>query len=330
MKSRADEIVELMAQAHWGDARQTPMRADFSTRRFSRLERKKHEPYSAVLMDAGTEGTTAQFVAIANLLRAHDLSAPEIYAADTARGLAVMEDFGDRNVGRLIDGGAEPDLYYRNAVDALIHLHGAFDASKPAGFVLPLFDTARFVAQVELFLECYLPIAKQRAATPEETATFRDAWRRALGPVEALPRTLMLRDFMPDNIMDLKSRESWHTAGLLDFQDAGIGPIAYDLASLCEAVRRPHGPAILDFAVDYYHEIAAAHLDKEDLRRGCHVLAAQRHTRILGILARLAINSNQREKLAYTPRVWAYLEELLKDEALKPVAAWFAANGPFH
>ena len=113
-----------------------------------------------------------------------------------------------------------------------------------------------FASQVELFLDAYFVLVKKREATIGEAEGFRAAWKEALKGIEALPQTLMLRDFMPDNLMQL-DRPGWHGIGLLDFQDGGIGPVAYDLASLCEVVRAMAAIQLLDDMIDYYHAQAA-------------------------------------------------------------------------
>ena len=74
------EISKFLQTAGWGAARLTPLQADFSTRRFSRLERDEGAPRRAILMQAGPDQKTPQFIAIAGLLRRCELSAPEIYA----------------------------------------------------------------------------------------------------------------------------------------------------------------------------------------------------------------------------------------------------------
>jgi aminoglycoside/choline kinase family phosphotransferase len=273
-------------------------------------------------MDANPDQNTFLFVGIAEILRDLNLAAPEIYAAHAEAGLALMEDFGDRNFGRMIDAGEEAKPLYRRAADVLIHLHQSFDVSRARGIDMPIFGAALFASQVELFLDAGFVFAKQREATFEEAENFRAGWKLALKGIDALPQTLMLRDFMPDNLMDLPNRSGVKSVGLLDFQDGGIGPIAYDLASLCEVVRRDTPPGILDELIDYYHERASPKLAKAELRRVCRILAAQRHMRILGILARRALKTGHRDKLAWTPRIWDYLGELIQDDSLKPVRAW--------
>jgi aminoglycoside/choline kinase family phosphotransferase len=319
MKNRELGIIEFLTRAGWDQVQQTPICADFSSRRFARLERGGE---CAVLMDADPDQNTAMFVSIAKVLRDLDLSAPQIYAANADGGLVLMEDFGDRNFGRLMDEGDSAEPLYRRAADVLIRLHKSFDVSRVRGLDMPVFGAALFAAQAELFLDAWFVFAKQREATFEEAESFRAAWKQVLKGIDVLPQTLILRDFMPDNLMDLPGRTEWRSVGLLDFQDGGIGPIAYDLASLCEVVRRDARAGILDELIDYYHERAAPKIAKTDLRRACRILSAQRHMRILGILANRALKTGQRDKLAWAPRTWEYVGELIQDDSLKPVREW--------
>jgi len=327
MSDRAVEIAGFLAETGWDKADEMPLPADFSTRRFARFMRSDGKPARAILLDAENERNNEQFVAIAGLLRAVDISAPEIYAADLSRGLILMEDFGSRNVGRSVDAGADAMPFYRRAMDVLIHLHQRFNPATAKDMDLPVFGGGLFASQVELFLDMYFPFVHGREADRAEGESFRAAWRSALKGIEALPQSLMLRDYMLDNLMDLSGREGLRAMGLLDFQDGGFGPAAYDLASLCEAVRRDCGENLLDEMIDYYSANMPAPLAREELRRACRVLSAQRHMRVLGIIARLAHEEGRREKLVFVPRIQNYLDWLLREEALRPVQTWMQANG---
>lgn len=319
MSKRAIEIAGFLEQCGWGDADAAPFLADFSPRRYARLT--KNSGTTAILMDADGNQKTPEFIEVAGVLRSLSLSTPEIYAANPDQGLVLLEDFGRQNFGRMLDAGAEAKPLYKRAVDVLVHLHRNFSDAQKAALDLPAFGGALFASQVELFLDVYFPYVKERDATRDEGEAFRDAWKQVLKGVEALPQTLLLRDFMPDNLMDLPHRTGVQSVGLLDFQDAGFGPIAYDLASLCEVVRRETDQNLLNEMIAYYHQQAKPKLSLQELTQACHVLAAQRHLRILGILVRAAANG-QPEKLQFMPRIWDYLHSLLQHSVLNPVREW--------
>ncbi len=317
-----EETAAFLHAEGWIVAKTFPLKADFSTRQFMRLELAGGDPRRAILMKADKDQKTPQFVALSEALRRCGLSAPAVYAARPDQGLVLMEDFGDVTLGRLLDEGKDAAFLYRRAADVLVHLHKAFKSAFVERMNLPVFNAALFTEQTALFLDYYFPHVRARAPSNEERAAFHNIWMVVLKPLEALPQTLMLRDFTPDNLMDLPGRQGVASVGVIDFQDGGLGPLPYDISSLCEKVRRDSALALLDEISLYYHREHPV-MPLEDLRRACRILAAQRHTRILGIIVRLAENRAQNGKLAHKPRIRKYLEELLQDEALSPVKAWF-------
>lgn len=320
-------VSEFLRDAGWEDAAATPLAADFSSRRFTRLERRTADPNHAVLMQATPNQKTPEFAALAALLRHAGLSAPMIYAVDEAQGLVLMEDFGDATFGALMDAGQAALPLYHRATDVLVQLHRTTAHASTGRPGLPVFNADAFTAQAELFLDFYFPRIQRRAATSDERERFRDAWQTTLKPLEAVPQTLMLRDYMPDNLMDLPEREGFRSVGLLDFQDGGIGPVAYDIASLCECVRRDVHPALLDDITAYYH-VRNPVMPLDELRLACRILSAQRHVRVLGIVARLAQEQGRRDKLALMPRIHHYLDCLLREKPLAPLHTWVADTAP--
>ena len=331
---RAVEIAGFLTQHGWDDANQCAFDADFSPRRYARLT--KGDGQTALLMDADANQKTPEFVAVAGVLRQVGLSAPTIIAANPGAGLLLLEDFGDRNMGAAIDGGGPlfPALY--RAVQVLVHLHKNFHADMASGLAvsLPVFDAPRFAEQAMLFLDSYYPLRHGVDADDDCRQDFQDAWDAVLTRLPPLPRSLLLRDYMLDNLMDLPDRQGEGTCvqsvGILDFQDAGIGPVAYDLASLVESVRRDVPPDTLDFVVNTYHAEMKPDYPLVDLRRAVRTLSLQRHVRVMGIVARLALASGRRDKLAYLPRIRAHIAGLLGDISLRPVAAWFNRYNPLH
>ena len=309
--SRQAAIAAFLARAGWGGARREPLPGDASFRRYVRLRRGRE---TVMLMDAPPpEEDVRPFTAVAARLRRLGLSAPEVHRADEARGLLLLEDFGDDTFTRLLDEGESEEELYLLATDALAALQGQAGAAD--GF--PSFGADRFVAGAELFLDWYLPAAG-RPATDREG--FAEAMRQALAPALAGPETLMLRDFHVDNLVRLDGREGAAACGLLDFQDAAGGPAAYDLASLIEDARRDVDESVRRAVLARYR---AAFPDSRDLEQDIAVLGAQRHIRVLGTFMRLARRDGKPGYLRHLPRLRRMLERNLAHPALEPLAAWF-------
>jgi aminoglycoside/choline kinase family phosphotransferase len=152
-------------------------------------------------------------------------------------------------------------------------------------------------------------------------------WRRIL-PQAALPfSTLVLRDYHVDNLMRLPDRPGVRGCGLLDFQDAVLGPPSYDLVSLLEDARRDV-PAGLRRDMTERYLAAFPALDRALFARSAAILAAQRNCKILGIFTRLARRDGKPHYLGHIPRVWRLLSEDLGHPALAPVARWLDRRLP--
>ncbi len=314
------EIAAFIVKAGWENATRQTLTADFSTRRYARLVRLGQKPESAILMCADPGQKTDIFIHLDFLLRRLELPAPEIYESDEGRSLVLMEDFGLETCGHLLDTGADRGPFDQAAATLLVRLHQSFKSSMLGAMKAPLFNAALFTDQATLFLDHYFPQVFRRAPTAMERSGFVEAWHTALAPLDALPRTLLLRDFMPDNAMKLAAPSFGFPIGILDFQDAGLGPVAYDLGSWCEDVRRNGGMERLDSFIASYHALHPD-VDQATLRMAARVFLGQRYTRILGILVKL-------ERTAMVSRVWGSLKLLLKDEKLAPVRRWFASITP--
>jgi aminoglycoside/choline kinase family phosphotransferase len=152
-------------------------------------------------------------------------------------------------------------------------------------------------------------------------------WRDLLKPARAVPETLVLRDYHIDNLMLLKGRTGVASCGVLDFQDAVVGPASYDLVSLLEDARRDIAP---DMAAAMYrrYEAAFPRADRDALAASYAVMGAQRNAKIVGIFTRLCVRDGKRGYLAHIPRVWRLLEGDLKHPALAPMRGWFDRNVP--
>ncbi len=322
MLNRPVEILSFLSRHGWGEAEMSPLVADFSRRRFARLKLAGRD--DAILMDADRDQKTDLFVAVSNHLRQFQIIAPVIYAADTDNGLVIMQDIGDRNIGRLLDAGESSGAYFRRAVDLLAHLHHHTEHTEDS-LGLPVFNADLFIEQVELYLDAYVPFAHGVLVDASQREAFRTAWRQSLQVLEGIDQRLMLRDFMPDNLMDSSHLTGVAGIGVLDFQDAGWGPVVYDIVSLCEIVRRDHASNLLAEMIDYYCSKNTV-VTPPDMHRAAQVIAAQRHMRIMGILAQAAARDGRRDKLSYMPRTQAYLENLLKFEVMQPVRDCLVTN----
>jgi tRNA threonylcarbamoyl adenosine modification protein YjeE len=292
---------------------------------------KRGLPYSAV---AHLAENVKPFVAMAQGLRERGFSAPKIYAADYDAGLLVLEDLGSELV---VDGDPPRPLLdrYARATDLLVALHGldlpaVLPVAPKVEYALPTYDLDAFLIEAELLIDWYLP-HRAAAASAEARAHFQSLWRDALRPVLEAGKTWVLRDFHSPNLMWLEGREGVAKVGLLDFQDAVMGPAAYDLASLLQDAR-VDVPEEAEIALFGRYVGARRQADPTfdaiGFARLYATLAAQRATKILGIFARLDRRDHKPQYLRHMPRVWHYLRRALAHPALEALDGWYLRNVP--
>jgi aminoglycoside/choline kinase family phosphotransferase len=318
---RLAQIAAFLAAAGWQEAPRRPLAADASFRRYERLAGPQGR---AVLMDAPPpQENVAPFLAVARHLAALGYSAPRILAEDRTAGLLLLEDFGDDTFTRLLAAGAEEASLYRLAVDLLIDLHRH---PRAAAIDLPPYDEARLLAEAALLTDWYLP-AIGVAVSPDAREEYQRHWRAAFAPLRDGPPTLVLRDYHVDNLMRLPGRAGVTACGLLDFQDAVLGPAAYDLVSLLEDARRDITPSVVATMFERYVAAFPA-LDRAGFEAAYAVLGAQRNAKIIGIFTRLMARDGKPHYLGHISRVWRLLEGDLCHPRLSDMRDWFDRHVP--
>jgi aminoglycoside/choline kinase family phosphotransferase len=245
-----------------------------------------------------------------------------------------MEDLGDTR----IVGGDPPapiEERYQTAVDLLIALHRrrlpeALPVASHRDYQLPRYDMEAFLIEAELLLDWYLPSVKA-PVSEQGRADFVTLWREALAPALAAPTTWVLRDYHSPNLIWLTDRQDIARIGVLDFQDAMIGPAAYDIASLLQDARVDIPESLEVSLLSRYvraRRSTDGRFDPADFALLYATLAAQRATKILGIFARLHRRDGKPQYLRHIPRLWRYLQRSLAHPALASLKSWYAANVP--
>ncbi len=273
------------------------------------------KPYSAIAHLAEDVGA---FIAMSKGLRSAGASAPALYFADNEKGLVILEDLGDE---KMVEGEPPAPIAerYEAAVDLLAALHRkplppALPISPRVEYSLPLYDIDAFLIEIELLLDWYLPRMKA-TISPDAREAFLKLWREALQPVLESPATWVLRDFHSPNLLWLPEREGIERVGLLDFQDAVLGPAAYDLASLLQDARVDTAEGMEITLLGRYARMrreADPQFDTAAFVKIYATVAAQRATKILGIFARLDMRDGKPQYLRHMPRIWGYLAALAR------------------
>jgi tRNA threonylcarbamoyl adenosine modification protein YjeE len=289
------------------------------------------KPYSQI---ANLAEDVVPFVAVANGLRQLGYSAPQIYEAELADGLLLIEDLGASPVVSGEPPAPIPERYAA-AVDVLISLH---DQKVPAGVRiapnvahrLPVYGEDAMLIEVELLLDWYLPYHRM-PVTEAMREVYIGLWHEALQVALNSKPTWVMRDFHSPNLIWLPERKGIARVGLLDFQDALLGPAAYDLASLLQDARVDvHELMEVELLGNYVKQRSAAdhEFDPAGFIRIYATVAAQRASKILGIFARLNKRDGKPQYLRHIPRVWGYLQRSLAHPSLEALRDWYTEHVP--
>ena len=283
-----------------------PASEDASFRRYFRVHADSR---TWVAMDAPPPMEDCRpFVSVLGLLRGAGVRAPALHAADVDRGFLLLDDLGSRCYLDVIDE-ANADSLYEDAFTALLDMQCRIGPGQ-----VPRYDGRRLRDEMALFREWFLARhlgidlddALPRAASRALDETFEALVRACVEQ----PRVFVHRDYHSRNLMHLDDRNP----GVIDFQDAVDGPIAYDLVSLLRDVYVRWPEDRVAGWVDAWHDRAVARglvgPGRERFRRWFDLTGVQRHLKIAGIFARLWHRDGKPRYLDDLPLTLAYLAEV--------------------
>jgi len=346
---RARAIEALLRRAGWAEARRVYLQGDASVRAYERLTASDGQtailmispprpdgpilrygkPYAAI---AKLSPDIRAFLAMAEGLRALGYSSPRVFAHSVADGLALIEDFGAETIA---DERGPNAARYAEATALLADLHGRTPPRElPADgetYALPVYNAEAMLVEVELALDWYAPAVARTNPPSGARMQFLALWRDVLAPILAQPTTWTLRDYHSPNLHWLESRHGLQRLGLIDFQDAVLGPPAYDLASLLQDARVevPDDLELRLLALYARRRAGAdAAFDAEAFAASYAVMGAQRATKILGIFARLDKRDGKPQYLRHLPGVERRLAKNLAHPLLQPLKLWYQAHLP--
>jgi len=282
-----------------------PASSDASFRRYFRVwcDGQTH-----IVMDAPPDKEDCRpFVAIAQALRGLGLNAPEVLAGDLDQGLLLLTDLGSRQYLAELDPRSVPSLY-GDALEALARLQIGGD---PGSALLPPYDSALLHREMELFREWFLGKLLGLNLREEEHHALDRVFALLADNALEQPRVWVHRDYHSRNLMVTDP----DNPGVLDFQDAVVGAVTYDLVSLLRDCYIAWPRAQVEaWALDHRARLRALGMsgldDADGFLRGFDLMGTQRHLKAIGIFARLNLRDGKPGYLRDIPRTLGYVLEV--------------------
>jgi aminoglycoside/choline kinase family phosphotransferase len=306
---------------------------DASFRRYFRL---RAPSYSYIAVDAPPAHEDSKtFVRIARLFREAHVSAPKVIATDFVNGFMLLQDFGDTlyrgelNKAQAAGDFASADALYEAALQALVTLQARVDKK-----TLAPYSREKLLQEMALFEQWFCTAFLEMQLSDEERARIADAFQFLADAALAQTQVAVHRDYHSRNLLVLESAPGRMDAspGIIDFQDAVTGAYTYDLVSLLRDCYIRWEPDQLAHWLSRYHDLARAariidELPAAQLRRDFDLMGLQRHLKVMGIFARLAIRDHKTRYLADIPLVIRYFLEVSEQYAeLASFHDWFVAT----
>jgi aminoglycoside/choline kinase family phosphotransferase len=289
---------------------------DASFRRYYRLSTPEQ---SYIVMDAPpSHEDTEPFTRLATHFKEAGVLVPTIFAKNHEEGFLLLSDFGDN----LLNGALTPSnasTLYQQAIDTLIQIH---QAPSLAQHPLPRFDRQLIEFELNNFTKWYGEKYLRLALTPAQHQQLKGIYDLLIRSAENQPQVCCHRDYHSRNLLLLPSNE----IGVIDFQDAVIGPITYDIASLLRDCYIDWPENLVDTCLYYFYEKAQEakllpqHASFEQLKIDFDLMGTQRHLKAIFIFARKFLRDNDNTYLPDIDRALNYIKNCCKRHpALDPL-----------
>lgn len=281
-----------------------PASGDASFRRYFRV---RYDGQSVIAMDAPPDLEDCRpFIGVAKAFLDIGLNVPEILHANIDQGFLILTDFGVQLYLPLLNE-SNVDRLYGDAMSALITLQ----ASDPGDYPLPDYDQALLQNEMALFKEWFLSKHLSCNLNEQQSGILNNSFQFLVESALQQPKVIVHRDYHSRNLLKTER----HNPGILDFQDAVMGPITYDLVSLLRDCYIAWPDVKVESWVMGYHDLAVQsgilqNKDERKFLRWFDLMGVQRHLKTIGIFSRLNYRDNKPGYLEYIPRTMNYILEI--------------------
>jgi len=271
--------------------------ADASFRKYYRLN---STAYSGIVMDSSLQKETlTPFIDISHRFHEAGVKTPEIFKYNIDDGFLLMEDLGNTHLFNKLDDNFEP--FYSKAIDSIVKMQNTNIDN------LPIYDNKFLKFEMDFMEEWYLKQHLGVTLNQTEQNTLFVILNSITTEIMSQPQGVFVhRDYHSRNIMVTPYDE----IAVIDYQDARVGTVTYDLVSLLRDVYVEFEPKYVEKMALYFRDKKGLRVDDETFMRWFDFMGLQRHIKILGIFARLSIRDGKHSYLNNIPLTLKYIKEI--------------------
>ncbi|NOQ63463.1 MAG: phosphotransferase [Methyloprofundus sp.] len=279
--------------------------SDASFRRYFRVQ---YGQQNYIVMDAPPEQEdTAPFIKVAELFAAAQVNVPEIIQQNTEQGFLLLQDFGSQCLLDSLNNtndDALSETLYQDALNSLIILQSNVDAHNSE---LPHYDADLLNTELHLFSDWFLAQQCEFIVDKTQKTLINTTFQLLIDSALQQAQACVHRDYHSRNLMHISD----NNPGIIDFQDAVIGPVTYDAVSLLRDCYINLPDTMIERRLQvYYAQLKHAkltHCDYAQFKRDFDLMGIQRHLKAIGIFSRLNIRDGKPSYLEDIPRTLDYV-----------------------
>ena len=223
---------------------------DASARRYYRVA-SDTEAWVLMVWEPFKDDGNYPFLSVRDHFAKHGVAVPSVIAKSPDQGLVLLEDLGDLTLERQFWGNQSQQQsipFYRQAIDELIKMHypSTFDRNNCTAFKME-FDVEKLSWEMNYGREHLLMKLCGIKLSDADKRELDRIFLKICTTLHEEPKFIAHRDYHSRNVM-LKLGK----ARIIDFQDARLGPVQYDLVSLLRDSYVHMDEAIARELIGYY------------------------------------------------------------------------------
>ena len=299
-QNKLDDLTKWVKQYYSSDFSIEKASSDASFRSYYRVISQDD---TKIIMDAPPKHEPlTSFLDITKRLSTAGLNVPVIHEVDDSKGYILMSDLGKKIY---LDALNKETVYclYTDAIDALCHIQNRVSSDD-----LKKFDMKEQLIEMQLFSDWFINKHLKIELSHEQEDTLEQCYTEIAKTLLDIPQTFIHRDFHSRNLMITNK----NNPGILDYQDALIGPLTYDLVSLLK-------DCYIDWDDEITYKMMGSYLqrlnkdvvmDHSQFEYWFDITGVQRHLKAIGIFSRLNYRDKKSIYLNDIPRTYKYIETI--------------------
>ena len=298
--NRYEKLESWLSQNNYDISSLRVLSGDASFRKYYRVDK---DAISYVVMDCPPDKENLDaFIKISDKLQKAKINVPKLFECNEDDGFLVISDLGDNLYSKKLDKETVYCLY-TDALETIVKMQINTDLSG-----LDNFDNL-YDEENKLFTDWFLQHHQKTDLDDSLKSDLSNEFDKINSIIKDIPKTFVHRDFHSRNLLVTDTSNP----GVIDYQDAVLGPVTYDLVSLLKDCYITWDDGLIeDMLESFFTRIKSNSINSiSDFRYWFDITGLQRHIKAIGIFSRLNYRDNKDGYLKDIPRTYAYVDKVL-------------------